>query len=123
MKTKTSLKKMQQEIESIQKQLLELGPMHPGSISLQYQVCGRPGCRCAHPTKPKRHGPYHKLFFVHRGKKACRFVRQDSVEVLNSRLAAYKQFRKLVDRWIELSILIGQIDFFSAGSSQNHRQK
>jgi hypothetical protein len=104
--------RLQAEIREIQKILLELGPIHPGSISMQYQVCGKPGCRCQHPTKPKRHGPYGKLFYVHRGSKVCRFVRADCLESLRARVARYKTFRKLIDRWIELSIEMAKIEFF-----------
>ncbi len=86
--------------------------MHPGSISMQYQVCGRPGCRCQHPRDPKRHGPYGKLFYVHRGKKVCRFIRVDCRESLEARTANFKNFRKLIDRWIELSIEMAKIQFF-----------
>ena len=86
--------------------------MHPGSISLQYQVCGRPGCKCQHSSDPQRHGPYCKLFYVHRGKKVCRFVRADCVEQLKDRLETYKAFRLLIDRWIELSIQKARFEFF-----------
>jgi hypothetical protein len=87
--------------------------MHPGSVSRQYQVCGRSGCRCMDPEHPHRHGPYHKLAYVHRGKPVCRFVRADCIAAVQQRLAAYKTYRKLVDRWIELSIQQGQAEFFS----------
>jgi hypothetical protein len=123
MKTKPSLKTLQEKIKEIQKKILALGPLHPGSVSLQSQVCGRPGCRCQHPTKPKRHGPYRKLSYVHRGKKACRFVRADCVKQIKNRLKTYKDLRKLTDKWIELSIQWGQIEFFSPQTSQKHRRK
>ncbi len=113
MKTKPTLKEMKEEITEIKKTLMQLGSMHPGSISLQYQVCGRPGCRCQHPTDPKKHGPYGKLSYVNRGKKVCRFVRADSAEALKDRLGVYKEFRKLTDRWIKLSIECGKIEFFT----------
>ena len=113
MKTKTTLREMEEEIAEIREKLARLGPMHPGSISLQYQVCGRPGCRCQHPTDPKKHGPYGKLSYVHRGKKVCRFVRVDSAEEMKARLATYKEFRSLTDRWIKLSIECAKIEFFT----------
>lgn len=113
MKTKQSQIKMKEEIARIQKKLCAIGPMHPGSISYQYQVCGKKGCKCKDPDKPQRHGPYAKLFYVHKGKKTCRFVRVDCVEQIKARLEAYKTFRKLTDRWIELSIKIAQDEFFS----------
>lgn len=80
---------------------------------MQYQVCGRTGCRCMDPDHPRRHGPYHKLAYVHRGKPVCRFVRADCAAEMQRRLASYKAFRKLIDRWIELSIQQAKIEFFS----------
>ena len=113
MNTNTSLERLEREIAAIKQNLLELGPMHPGNVSQQYQVCGRPACRCVHPTKPERHGPYYKLAYVYRGKPVCRFVRAACVEDMKARVAVYKQFRSLMDKWIKLSIQRGVIEFFS----------
>lgn len=112
----TSISSLEKEISNIQQALQTLGPMHPGSISSQYQVCGRPGCRCVAPDNPERHGPYHKLSYVYRGKPVCRFVRAGTETLLKERLAVYKRFRQLIDRWIALSIHRGTIEFFPATS-------
>lgn len=119
MNSKPSLSKWEEEITQIQKKLSALGPIHPGNISLQYQVCGKKGCKCQHPTKPQRHGPYCKLSYVHRGKKVCRFVRSDCVGQIKTRLQAYKTFRKLTDRWIEISIKRAQAEFFPAAPKKS----
>ena len=113
MNTTPSIGGLERKIETIRQALLTLGPMHPGSVSRQYQVCGRAGCRCMAPEQPHRHGPYHKLAYVHRGKPVCRFVRADCVAEIIRRLATYKTFRTLVDQWIELCIRQGHIEFFS----------
>jgi hypothetical protein len=113
MKPTRSGVQLERTIESVRKKLAALGPLHPGSVSRQYQVCGRPGCRCMDPDHPQRHGPYYKLAYVHRGKPVCRFVRAESVAELKKRLQTYKTFRTLLDRWIELSILQGQEAFFN----------
>lgn len=113
MKT-TSISKIEEEIRSIQAQLQALGPMHPGSISRQYQVCGRPGCKCKDPNRPQRHGPYNKLDYVYRGKKTCRFIRAGMAQALSERIANYKLFRQLTDRWVELAIKRGMVEFFPA---------
>jgi len=113
MNAKTSVEQLEREIETIKQKLQTLGPMHPGSISMQYQACGNPACRCLHPTKPQKHGPYHKLAYVYRGKRICRFVRSACVEDLKPKLAAYKTFRALTDKWIELSIKRGIIAYFA----------
>ncbi len=106
---------MEEEIARIQKKIAALGPMHPGSISYQYQVCGKKGCKCQDTDNPRPHGPYGKLSYVHRGKKVCRFVRADCIKQINARLLVYKTFRKLTDRWIELSIKRAQAKFFPSG--------
>ncbi len=113
---------MGREIDDIKQQLLALGPLHPGSVSRQYQVCGNPACRCMHPKRPQRHGPYYKLAYVHRGKPVCRFVRADCVQAVKERLAAYKRFRSLMDKWIELSIRQGVIQFFSPPGKRSARR-
>lgn len=112
MKT-TTIAQLEAEIRSIQGELQTLGPMHPGSISKQYQVCGRAGCRCQDAKHPQRHGPYHKLAYVYRGKPVCRFVRAGTEDLVSERLAVYKRFRALIDRWIALSIQRGIQDFFA----------
>jgi hypothetical protein len=112
MKTQNQVKRPGKEIEAIKRELLALGPMHPGNISQQYHACGNPACRCHHPTQPEKHGPYNKLTYVHRGKTVCRFVRVEYVPDMQTRLAAYKTFRALMDKWIELSIQNGIADFF-----------
>jgi hypothetical protein len=108
----TTISLIDEEIRSIQKELQALGPMHPGNISSQYQVCGRAGCRCVDPKNPERHGPYHKLAYVYRGKPVCRFVRAGNETQLKERLVVYKRFRELMNRWIALSIQRGAIEFF-----------
>lgn len=113
MNSTPSIGRLEREIVAIQRALLQLGPMHPGSVSRQYQVCGRAGCRCLHPQRPERHGPYHKLAYVYRGKAVCRFVRADCVPEIKRRLAVYKTFRSLIDRWIKLSIERGKAEYFN----------
>lgn len=128
MNSNTSAERLERQIETIKQNLLALGPMHPGSVSRQYQVCGNPACRCMHPNKkhpnkkPQKHGPYYKLAYVHRGKPVCRFVRAAYVDEMKARLARYKKFRSLMDKWIELSIRQGMIDFFAPATKGGIRR-
>ncbi|NLE68420.1 MAG: hypothetical protein GX608_13460 [Lentisphaerae bacterium] len=114
---------IEREIGRIKRALLALGTMHPGSVSRQYQVCGKPGCRCMDDQKPRRHGPYHKLSYVHRGRPVCRFVRAECAADLSARLETYKTFRTLTDRWVELSIRQGAADFFTTPTSAGNQGK
>ena len=122
MNANTPIERLEREIAAIKQKLLKLGPMHPGSVSQQFQVCGNPSCKCMHPKKPQKHGPYYKLAYVYRGKPVCRFVRAACVEEMKIRLAVYKQFRSLMDRWIKLSIQRGVIDFFPPTANTSRRK-
>ena len=101
-----SVQKLQKKITAIKNQLLNLGRMRPGSISRQYNVCGKPGCRCKDPKNPKRHGPYYQLNYVFRGKKKSQFIRAEDVAGVNAELANFKKFRHLTDQWVGLALEI-----------------
>jgi hypothetical protein len=58
---------------------------------------------------------------VHRGKPVCRFVQATHVEELKTRLAAYKTFCTLMDRWIALSIERGAAEFFPSGAKPRRK--
>jgi len=120
MNANKTLKKPEKELEDIKQQLLEVGSMHPGSMSQQYQVCGNKKCRCMDKETPQRHGPYYKLSYVYHGKPVCRFVRAACVEEMKVRLDAYKKFRLLTDKWIELSIEQGMAEFFTKKSNSKN---
>ena len=81
-----------------------MGPMHPGSLSEQFNVCGNPMCRCKDPRDPQRHGPYYQLSYTWRGKSSTRFVRQESVAKMHERIVNYKWMQELVKEWVDLSM-------------------
>ena len=95
---------IQKRIAQLQQQMRELGRLHPGSISEQYNVCGTPGCRCKDPKDPQKHGPYYQLSFTWRGKSSTRFLRPEQVAETWEKVANYKRLRELVNDWIELAI-------------------
>ena len=105
-KMETTPAQIQQRIAKLQQQLLALGPLHPGSISEQYNVCGTPGCRCKDPKDPQKHGPYYQLSFTWRGKSSSRFVRPEQVEEVREKVANYKDLRELVSEWVELAVAL-----------------
>lgn len=98
------IKQIQNQIEAVKKQLAQLGPMHPGSISEQYNVCGNPTCHCKDPKNPQRHGPYYQLSYTWRGKSSTRFVRQESAAKMREKVSNYKRFRELVNECVDLSV-------------------
>ena len=112
MKDNKKIQLIENELKEIKEKLSKLGTMHPGGITKQYQKCYNPTCKCMREKNPQKHGPYHKLSYVYHGKPVCRFVRAACTEEMKSRVENYKQFRALIDRWVELSIDHGMTDIF-----------
>ena len=94
-----TIKSIEKKIDGIKQKIVNLGDMHPGSISLQFNICGNPKCRCKDPVEPKKHGPYHQLSFVHKGKSTSRFLKKELLPQVRSHIANYKKFKLLVDEW------------------------
>lgn len=108
MKTTVSIQSLEQRIDRIKARLASVGEMRPGSLSRQYNVCGKPGCRCKDPQKPVRHGPYYQLSWVHQGKSTSQFIRRPFLPEVRAQLANYKRFRKLTDQWVGLALQLAQ---------------
>jgi hypothetical protein len=92
--------------------------MHPGSLSEQYNVCGKPSCRCKNPRRPRKHGPYFQLSYTWRGKSSSRFVRPERVAEMRHKVDNYKQFRELVNEWVDLAVELERAE--RATSKQRH---
>jgi len=82
-------------IAKIKEALNTLGPMLPGSISTQWNVCGKAGCRCKDPDNPQRHGPYYQLSFSVGGRSSTMFLKKDEVAQVKKCLQRYKRFKEL----------------------------
>jgi len=98
------LKRIEKQIQEIKQELMKLGELRPGSLSKQYNVCGKAGCRCKDPENPKKHGPYYQISYVRKGKSSSAFVRRESLSDVKTQLANYKRLKELVDRWIDLGL-------------------
>ena len=114
MKASQSVQIIDKKIAALKARLLALGPMRPGSLSPQYNVCGKAGCRCKDPQNPRRHGPYYQLNYVYQGKKKSQFIRREHLKAVRAELANYKKFRKLTDQWIGLALQAAQLRLKSA---------
>lgn len=105
----THLQRWQQQIDQIKQELLALGDMRPGALSEQYNVCGKPNCRCKDPRKPQRHGPYYQLSYTHLGKSTTEFVKRDMLQEVQQQLANYASFKELTEQWVQLSLRIAKL--------------
>jgi hypothetical protein len=102
------VKKMQKRIDQIKAELALIGDMRPGSLNEQLTVCGRSNCRCMDPKKPKKHGPYYQLSYVHQGKSTSQFIQKELVGAVREQLKNYKTFKALTAEWVDLTLAISK---------------
>ena len=96
-------------IERIKAELMTLGPLRPGTLSQQYNVCGTPGCRCK-DDPPQKHGPYPQLSYTWHARSRSEFVREDEIPQLQEQLRTYARLRTLVDEWIDAAIQLARLE-------------
>lgn len=89
---KTKIKKVEQEIATIKKEMFEIGDMRPGSLTKQMRKAR------------EKYGAYWQLSYTHRGKGRTGYVREECVEQVKTETVNYKRYKKLMDRLIKLSI-------------------
>ena len=75
--------------------LLNEGPLLPGSIKKQWNVCGMSGCRCKNSDNPRKHGPYFQLSFTLAGKSTSMFVKEQEFEDVMVITQRYRRFKAL----------------------------
>ena len=125
------VKKMEKRIDQIKAAIARIGDMRPGSLNQQFTVCGRPNCHCIDPKKPKRHGPYYQLSYIHQGKSTSQFIHKEYVSTVQEQLKNYKTFKALMAEWVGLALEIAKQDLKIAkelhkkeaqGFKQKHRR-
>jgi len=103
--------KEEKKVNEIKKKILELGIMHPGSISKQYNVCGKKECKCKNKKNPQKHGPYYQLSYSIRGKSSSVFIKEKDLQEAEKRIQNYRIFKELnielTKASVELSKKIG----------------
>ena len=82
-------------VAEVKASLDTLGPVLPGSISKQWNVCGKPGCKCKDPDRPQRHGPYYQLSFTVAGRSSTMFLKPEELAEARRCLRRYRRFKDL----------------------------
>ncbi|MGH8910539.1 MAG: DUF6788 family protein [Egibacteraceae bacterium] len=93
--------------------LAALGALRPGTLSAQYNVCGKPGCRCK-ADPPQKHGPYYQVSFTWQGKSHSEFVRREDLATVRQQVGTYQRLRSLVDAWIATALELAQLQRHAA---------
>lgn len=93
----SKLIKTENAIETIKKQLADIGDMRMGSLSQQSRKV------------KKAYGSYWHLSYSHLGKGHTEYIRNNEAKRIKKEVANYKRFKILVDRLITLSIIKSKI--------------
>ena len=99
---------MEKRIGRIKEKLALIGEMRPGSLNEPLTVCGQLNCRCKAPKRPKKHGPYYQLSYVHKGKSTSQYIQKESVGAVRLQLANYKRFKALMTQWVDLALALAK---------------
>jgi hypothetical protein len=94
----------QKKAEQLRGKLLKLGPILPGSISEQWNICGTPGCKCKDPANPKKHGPYYQLSFSVGGRSSSLFIRKEDIFDARQRVRRYREFKRLITELVQANV-------------------
>jgi hypothetical protein len=86
------LRQIEKEIDRIKRELQSIGEMRPGSLTRQYK------------EPKKKTGSYYQISYTHKMKSHTEYVPAGLVQPLRRQIAAYKRFKRLVERWVALAI-------------------
>jgi hypothetical protein len=95
-------------IERIKVQVAELGDLRPGKVSMQYNTCGTPGCRCK-ADPPRRHGPYYQLNYSRGGRSRTETVHPEHLAQVEAEIANYLELQSLLHEWIDTAIELDRL--------------
>ena len=85
-------------VRDLARLLADPQPMRRGTFSVQYLRCNKPGCPCA-DRPDARHGPYHRVVRVVKGRTQSRHVPAGSVDEVRRQVEAGQRFRKQVEAY------------------------
>lgn len=94
----TKLQQLKKQILAIKKKLMGIEEMRPGSLTQQYRKS----------RKDESYGTYWSLSYTFNKKGHTEYIRNELVDEVKIQIENYKEFKMLVDEWIELSIQYAQ---------------
>ena len=86
------LEKIEKRIEKIKEKLILIKEMRPGSLTQQYKE----------PKEKK--GGFYQLSYTHKMRSRTEYIRPQFVKKIRQQVKSYKEFKKLMEEWIDLGI-------------------
>ena len=90
--TTARLQQIEKQIQKIKEELLQIGEMRPGTLTKQYR----------NPKEKK--GPFYQISYTYKMKSKSEYVRPQHVATLRHQIKSYKNFKSLVQKWIDLTL-------------------
>ena len=91
---KEDLKKIEKRINQIKEEIMCIFEVAPGTLTKQYNVCGKKTCICKDKHSPKKHGPYYQLGFFANRKHSTAFVKKEFASEIKIRLSNGQKLRQ-----------------------------
>ena len=88
----SKLKTIEERIGQLKQKLAHIGNMRPGTLSVQYRK----------PAEKKT--PFNQISYTYKGKSRSEYVRTENLASVKQEIKAYKLFKSITERIIELSI-------------------
>ena len=104
-----SILQIKKRIKKIRGQIAQTENFRSGSLSKQYNVCGKAGCQCKDDKNPKKHGPYYQMSFYRNKKHTTFFVRKENIKTVKNEVKTYKKLKSLIEEWVALSTAMSNI--------------
>jgi len=83
---------IEKRIEKIKTKLISIKEMRPGSLTKQYKD----------PKKKK--GGFYQLSYTHKMRSRTEYIRPQFLKEIRKQIKSYKEFKKLMEEWIDLGI-------------------
>jgi len=91
------LHRIEDKIKTIKSQLKDVGNMRPGSLTKQYR------------NPKERTGAFFQISYTHKMKSKTEYVRPEFVKEVRQQIRNYKEFKRLIEKWIQLGIQYSQL--------------
>ncbi len=88
------IKQLEENIQRIKEEMVQLGAMRPGSLSVQQRKWG---------------GDYLQLSYSHKGKGHTLYIRGEERTEVEEQIANYKRFRELIREWVDLAVELARL--------------
>jgi len=98
-----SLPALEQQRNTLLKQIAQLGDLRPGSITETQGRCGNPNCHCHEPGEPG-HGPNPRLTYKINGRTVTESFPSPAFQrKAESEIAEFRKFQQLSRSFVEVN--------------------